>query len=207
MNPVFDRALWVSRLRERGERPEPLRPTTLRVFGSHSITKQSPPTPLDTGSRKPSAALAATAASTAEPPPRSMSMAARVAKGWAVAAAPCAPQTVEREAKLAPAMRSPAWMSAADGAAADAAVIAGLDAVEAAAATGRVARNVRRRMGSLDCRATILRGSGARPPDVRRYSVWLEDARLTPQTTPPVRCRRDPGSGSGGPRGRRRSAG
>lgn len=59
------------------------------------------------GSTRPSTALAAIAASAAEPPLRSMSIAAWVARGWAVAAAPLIPHAADREAKLAPATRSP----------------------------------------------------------------------------------------------------
>ena len=54
--------------------------------------------------------LAAIAASTAEPPARSASMAIRLASGWAVAAAPFAPQTAERVANGAPVTRSPLWI-------------------------------------------------------------------------------------------------
>src|SRR5205823_3147125 len=100
-----------SRLSERGERPEPLSPASALALGSQTMAKQSPPIPQEIGSRNPSAALAATAASTAEPPARRIDMAVWVARGWAVAAAPCAPHTAEREAKLAPVIRSPPWMS------------------------------------------------------------------------------------------------
>ena len=60
---------------------------------------------------KPRQALMATAASTAEPPRLSMSMPTWVAMGWAVPAAPLQPRAGEREAKLAPEGRSPAWTS------------------------------------------------------------------------------------------------
>ena len=63
--------------------------------------------PLAVGSRKPSAALIAMAASMAEPPRRKVSKPIRVAVGWAVAAAPLAPQTVERPTKPGPVTRSP----------------------------------------------------------------------------------------------------
>src|SRR5260370_15912508 len=63
------------------------------------------------GSTKPRTALAATAASMAEPPFLRISMAVRVARGCAVPAAPLQPMAAERLAKLAPAMRSPAWTS------------------------------------------------------------------------------------------------
>jgi len=56
-----------------GERPEALRPYSRCVFASHTIANRSPPTPLLTGSMRPSAALAAIAASTAEPPDFRMS--------------------------------------------------------------------------------------------------------------------------------------
>ncbi len=78
-------------------------------------------------------------------------MAVRVARGWAVAAAPCLPQTVDREAKGAPAIRSPPWVTMGD-AAVSAETVVGLMTpvvVDAAAAIGKVARNVRRRMAGL----------------------------------------------------------
>ncbi len=56
-------------------------------------------------------ALAAMAASTAEPPLLSISIAVSVASGWAVPAAPEQPMAAERLAKLAPEGRSPAWTS------------------------------------------------------------------------------------------------
>ena len=68
--------------------------------------------PLATGSRKPSAALMAMAASMAEPPRFRVSMPIRVAVGWAVAAAPCMPHTVDRPANDAPVIRSPGPMPA-----------------------------------------------------------------------------------------------
>ncbi len=105
--PFFARLRRVSSERLAGLRPEPLRPTTFFVFGSHSITKQSPPMPFAVGSRKPRHAFAAMAASTAEPPAFRISIAASVASGCAVAAAPCTPHTAEREANVAPSTRSP----------------------------------------------------------------------------------------------------
>src|SRR5580692_10130514 len=63
------------------------------------------------GSRKPRHALAAMAASTAEPPFFRISMAVSVARGCAVPAAPLQPIAAERLAKLAPEGRSPAWTS------------------------------------------------------------------------------------------------
>ena len=135
----------VSSARPRGLRPEPLSPTTFFSLGSHSITKQSPPMPQEIGSPKPSTALAAMAASTAEPPAFSISMAARVASGWAVAAAPCRPQAAERLAKVAPSMRSPEPTSGRLRLELSARLE--LNAGLAKAAAGRVARKVRRRMG------------------------------------------------------------
>src|SRR5258707_6396865 len=61
------------------------------------------------GSTNPRTALAAIAASMAEPPFLRISMAVWVARGCAVPAAPLQPMAAERLAKLAPAMRSPAW--------------------------------------------------------------------------------------------------
>src|SRR3569833_2329396 len=63
------------------------------------------------GSRKPRQALAAIAASAADPPFFRISTAASVASGCAVPAAPERPKAAEREAKLAPDGRSPAWSS------------------------------------------------------------------------------------------------
>src|ERR1700722_13826656 len=63
------------------------------------------------GSRKPRHALAAMAASIAEPPRLRVSIAVRVAMGCAVPAAPEQPIAAERLAKLAPETRSPAWTS------------------------------------------------------------------------------------------------
>src|SRR6202020_747587 len=63
------------------------------------------------GSTRPRTALVATAASMAEPPFLRISIAVRVARGCAVPAAPLQPIAAEREAKLALAMRSPAWTS------------------------------------------------------------------------------------------------
>ena len=105
-----DRA--VSRLRPRGLPPEPLKPTTFFSFGSHNMQKASPPMPLATGSRKPSAALMAMAASMAEPPRLRVSIPTRLATGCAVAAAPLAPQTVERPMNFGPVTRSPMPTSA-----------------------------------------------------------------------------------------------
>jgi hypothetical protein len=69
--------------------------TLSRPLGAIS-TKQSPPIPVMAGSTTPSTAAAAIAASTALPPARRMSMAVRVARGWAVAAAPRSAITAER---------------------------------------------------------------------------------------------------------------
>src|SRR5580700_2741619 len=84
----FARERTVSSVRDFGERPEPARLTSLFSFGSQMKAKQSPPKPELVGSRKPRQALAATAASTAEPPRLSVSIAASVASGCAVPAAP-----------------------------------------------------------------------------------------------------------------------
>jgi hypothetical protein len=67
--------------------------------------------PQEVGSRNPSAALIAIAASTAEPPRLRMSIPIWVASGCALPAAPCVPYTAVREAKLAPNGRSPAATS------------------------------------------------------------------------------------------------
>jgi len=101
----------MSRVRALGERPLPARVTTFFSLGSQIMAKQSPPRPQEVGSTKPRTALVATAASMAEPPFFRISMAVWVARGWAVPAAPLRPMAAEREAKLAPAMRSPAWTS------------------------------------------------------------------------------------------------
>src|ERR1700679_3606083 len=63
------------------------------------------------GSTKPRHALAAMAASIAEPPRFRVSIAVSVARGCAVPAAPEQPMAAEREEKLAPETRSPAWTS------------------------------------------------------------------------------------------------
>src|ERR1700722_5688554 len=63
------------------------------------------------GSRKPRQALAAIAASIAVPPRFRVSIAVKVAMGWAVPAAPEHPMAAERLAKLAPETRSPACTS------------------------------------------------------------------------------------------------
>src|ERR1700722_18676231 len=63
------------------------------------------------GSRNPRQALAAIAASTAEPPRFKVSIAASVARGCAVPAAPLQPYTADRDEKLAPTGRSPACTS------------------------------------------------------------------------------------------------
>src|SRR5580704_16779090 len=101
----------MSRVRFLGERPEPARVTTFLSCGSQIMAKQSPPMPQEVGSTEPRTALVATAASMAEPPFFRISIAVRVARGCAVPAAPLQPIAAEREAKLAPAMRSPAWTS------------------------------------------------------------------------------------------------
>src|SRR5471032_3161732 len=60
------------------------------------MQKQSPPMPVLCGSTTPSTAVAATAASTALPPARNVSMAVRVASGCEVAAIPSLAMTGER---------------------------------------------------------------------------------------------------------------
>src|ERR1700679_4006089 len=118
-----------------------------------------------TGSTKPRVALAAMAASMAEPPFFRVSMATRVARGWAVPAAPERPMAADREEKLAPEGRSPAWTSGRRkrsapsgwnfgssgvgvGAAVWAKAFAGLAEVRVpAAARGSAARKERRRKG------------------------------------------------------------
>jgi hypothetical protein len=64
--------------------------------------------PLAVGSRKPSAALIAIAASTAEPPFFRISMPASVPSGCEEAAAPLRPNTSERVRSSRPTGRSPA---------------------------------------------------------------------------------------------------
>jgi hypothetical protein len=61
------------------------------------------------------------------------------------------PHTVEREAKGAPAIRSPPWVTVGDAAASAEAVEVLMTpvVVDAAAAIGKVARKVRRRMAGL----------------------------------------------------------
>jgi len=76
------------------------------------MANRSPPMPLPVGSIRPSAALAAIAASTAEPPPFITSSAIWVASGCDVAAIACGAITSERVAKVWPVMRSAAKDSA-----------------------------------------------------------------------------------------------
>ncbi len=71
------------------------------------MANKSPPMPFDTGSIRPSAALAAMAASTAVPPAFKISMATCVASGCAVAAMPCCAITGLRVASVRPVTRSP----------------------------------------------------------------------------------------------------
>src|ERR1700728_511889 len=84
----FARERTRSSVRSFGERPEPARLTNLSCFGSQMKAKQSPPIPELVGSRNPRQALAAIAASTADPPRFRVSIAASVASGCAVPAAP-----------------------------------------------------------------------------------------------------------------------
>src|SRR5580698_769338 len=111
MAPFFARERTVSSVRALGERPELAMAASLPAFGSQTKAKQSPPRPELVGSTKPRTALAAMAASTAEPPRLSMAMAACVARGCAVPAAPEQPSAGERVVKLAPEGRSPACTS------------------------------------------------------------------------------------------------
>ncbi|MNV65125.1 hypothetical protein D3C71_1578020 [compost metagenome] len=76
------------------------------------MANRSPPTPLPVGSIKPRAALAAIAASTAEPPDFITSRAIWVARGWEVAAIACGAITSERVAKVWPVIRSAAMAAA-----------------------------------------------------------------------------------------------
>ena len=107
MWPFTARERTVASESDLGDRPEPAMPISFAAFGSHTNAKQSPPSPLLTGSTNPSTALAATAASTAEPPRFSIAMAVCVARGCAVPAAPFKPNAGDRVAKLAPEGRSP----------------------------------------------------------------------------------------------------
>src|SRR5580698_11204555 len=111
ITPFFARPRTVSRLKDFGERPDPARLTTFDNFGSQIMAKQSPPSPELVGSKNPRQALAAMAASAALPPRFKVSIAANVASGCAVPAAPEQPYTADRDAKLAPAGRSPACTS------------------------------------------------------------------------------------------------
>ena len=70
------------------------------------LSFNEPPIPLPVGSMRPSAALAAMAASTALPPAFRISSAICVASGWLVAAIPCGAIISEREACALPATRS-----------------------------------------------------------------------------------------------------
>jgi hypothetical protein len=60
------------------------------------MANKSPPMPEPVGSLTPSTAFAAIAASTALPPARSVSSAAKVASGWLVAAMPLLPTAGDR---------------------------------------------------------------------------------------------------------------
>src|SRR6266704_90133 len=70
------------------------------------MANRSPPIPFDTGSINPSAAFAASAASTALPPRFRMSIPTCVASGTLVQTIPCRATTSERVAKFLPVMRS-----------------------------------------------------------------------------------------------------
>src|ERR1700728_170938 len=90
MAPYFGRTPLIARERavssesDCGDLPELAMATTLAILGSQMSEKQSPPMPALTGSTRPSTALAAMAASTAEPPALRMAMAVCVAMGCAV---------------------------------------------------------------------------------------------------------------------------
>src|ERR1700749_3440788 len=85
--PFLARERAISKLKDLGERPEAAMPASLPTFGSQMKAKQSPPSPELVGSKNPRHALAAIAASTAEPPRFSVSIADKGARGWAVPAA------------------------------------------------------------------------------------------------------------------------
>src|SRR5215469_11441107 len=70
------------------------------------MANKSPPTPLETGSIKPSVAFAAIAASTALPPRFRISMPTCVAAGTLVQTIPCSARTSDRVAKFLPVIRS-----------------------------------------------------------------------------------------------------
>src|SRR5688572_17086296 len=72
------------------ERPEALRPNSSCCLASQTMAKRSPPMPQLIGSIRPIAALVATAASTALPPPLSTSMPICAASGCDVATMPLA---------------------------------------------------------------------------------------------------------------------
>src|SRR5690606_4137922 len=112
------------------------------------MANRSPPMPLPVGSIRPNAALAAIAASTAEPPALITSSATWVASGWEVAAIACGACTSLRVAKGWPVMRSAAW-------------VAGTVANSRAARRRRGCRDIRKRTGDGGS-ATL-----ASPPRVR----------------------------------------
>ena len=86
-------------------------PNQLSALRGVAFRVQPPPRPELVGSRKPRQALAAMAASTAEPPHFNISIAVRVATGCAVPAAPEHPIAEDQVAKLAPEIRSPVCTS------------------------------------------------------------------------------------------------
>src|SRR5690606_11857954 len=79
-----------------GAQPEPLSPIGWPCPPLTRMANQSPPIPVDIGSTTHCTAQAVTAASTALPPARSMSIAARVASGCEVAATPLRACVTER---------------------------------------------------------------------------------------------------------------
>src|SRR5579885_635513 len=79
-----------------GAQPLPLRPVSVPVLASQQMANRSPPMPLLIGSTTPRVALAAMAASTAEPPRASTCAPACEASVWLVAAIPIGVMTMER---------------------------------------------------------------------------------------------------------------
>ena len=92
-----------------GALPEPLSAITLSVPPGAYRQKQSPPIPVACGSITPSTATAATAASSAFPPPRKTSSAVSVANGTAVAAMPCVEYTGLRPGRWKSRIWNPPW--------------------------------------------------------------------------------------------------
>ena len=89
-----------------GDLPDALSPWSFCVLASQTMANKSPPTPLPVGSIRPRQALAAMAASTAEPPRFSTSSPTCVASGWLVQTMPFWAITSERVANARPVTRS-----------------------------------------------------------------------------------------------------